>query len=375
VMDDDIAEGTGLGARSALFADVADQTPAIKQLLSAARRPVHAYLIIGQSGLQQRELVRGFAAALLCPSGGCGACDTCRRVLSGVHPDLVEIERAGAQLAVDDARRVVRLAYRKPHEASRQVLVVPDLHLARLAAPVLLKTLEEPPPATVLVLLADSLTPELATVASRCVRIELTPVPEAELAAWLLEKGTAGDLAVRAAHAAGGSPERARLLLDDPSVGERRQLWRQVPSRLDGTGATVVRLVEELLDSGSAALEPLRVRQALEIEQLTAQAKASGERGLPGRREIEDRHKREERRLRTDELKAGLAELAAAYRDRAVETSGDPSAHGAQRLIECSTACDLVGATATELVRNPNESLLLQALFVRLAALFESAVI
>ena len=374
-MDDDIAEGTGLGARSALFPDVANQTPAIKQLLSAARRPVHAYLIIGPSGLQQRELVRGFAAALLCSSGGCGVCNTCRRVLSGVHPDLVEIERAGAQLAVGDARRVVRLAYRRPHEASRQVLVVPDLHRARLAAPALLKTLEEPPPSTVLVLLADSLTPELATVASRCVRIELTPVPEAELTAWLQDQGTSGDLAARAAHAAGGSPERARLLLDDPSVGERRQLWRQVPSRLDGTGATVVSLVEELLDSGSAALEPLRIRQALEIEELTAQAKASGERGLPGRREIEDRHKREERRLRTDELRAGLAELAAAYRDRAVETSGDPSAYGAERLVECSSACDLVGATATELVRNPNEPLLLQALFVRLAALFESPVI
>jgi DNA polymerase III subunit delta' len=302
-------------------------------------------------------------------------CNTCRRVLLGVHPDLVEIERAGAQLAVDDARRVVRLAYRRPHEASRQVLVVPDLHLARLAAPVLLKTLEEPPPATVLVLLADSLTPELSTVASRCVRIELTPVPESELIAWLREKGTPADLAARAAHAAGGSPERARLFLDDPSVGERRQLWRRLPSRLDGTGATVVKLVEELLESSSAALEPLRARHASEIEELTERAKASGERGLPGRKEIEDRHKREERRLRTEELRAGLAELAGAYRDRAVETAGDPSVHGLERLVECSAACDLVGATATELVRNPNEPLLLEALFIRLAALFESSVV
>jgi DNA polymerase-3 subunit delta' len=292
-------------------------------------------------------------------------------VLSGVHPDLVEIERAGAQLAVDDARRVVRLAYRRPHEAARQVLVVPDIHLARLAAPALLKTLEEPPPSTVLVLLADSVTPELSTVASRCVRIELSPVPESELSAWLQAKGVTSELAQRVAHASGGSPDRARLLLDDPSVAERREVWRQVPSRLDGTGATVVRLAEELLEAGTSALDPLRLRHATELDYLSAAAKASGDRGIPGRREVEERHKREERRLRTDELRAGLAELAGAYRDRAVEMARDPSAHARGRLVGCSIACDLVGATATELVRNPNELLMLEALFLRLSALSE----
>jgi DNA polymerase-3 subunit delta' len=371
VRRDDIDVDTLSDARRRLFPDVAGQDAAIVQLLAAARRPVHAYLLVGQSGLQQRELVRGFVSALLCPTGGCGECETCRRVLSGVHPDLVEIERAGAQLTTGDARRVVRLSYRRPHEAARQVIVVPDLHLAHNAAPVLLKTLEEPPPSTLLVLLTDSVTPELATVASRCVRIELSPVPEAELAAWLCAKGVAEDLANRVAHAAGGSPDKARLLLDDPSVEERRRLWRQVPSRLDGTGATVVRLAEELLETASVAIDPLRARHAAELEELAERAKASGEKGIPGRREVEERHRREERRLRTDELRAGLAELAGAYRDRAVDMTHDGSAHASGRLLDCSAACDLVGVTATELIRNPNELLMLEALFVRLSALSE----
>ncbi len=355
-----------------LFDGVAGQEATINQLLAAAASPVHAYLLVGPSGLQQRDLVRGFAAALLCPTGGCGVCETCRRALSGVHPDLVEIERAGAQLSVVEARRVVRLAYRRPLEAARQVIVVPDLHLARLAAPVLLKTLEEPPESTVLVLLAESVTPELVTVASRCVQLNLSPVSEALLAAWLEASGTEEDVSVRAAHASGGSPDRARMLVDDPTVEQRRELWRRVPLRLDGTGATVVRLAEELLDAASVGLEPLRARHLSELEELTARAKAAGEKALPGRREIEERHRREERRLRTDELRAGLAELARAYRDRAVDKANDPSAHAGGRFHDLSEACDLVGTAAVELVRNPNEMLMLEALFLRLSALSEA---
>lgn len=355
-----------------LFSDVAGQRTVIDQLRAAAERPVHAYLLVGQAGLQQRELTRGFAAALICGTGGCGDCETCRRVLSGVHPDLVEIGRAGAQLAVDDARRVVRMAYRRPLEAARQVIVVPDLHLARLAAPVLLKTLEEAPPSTVLVLLADTVPLELATVASRCVRLDLTPVSEAELESWLQNGGIDADVSARVAHAAGGIPQRARLLVDDPGVDERRDSWRSVPARLDGTGATVARIADELLESSSFAVEPLRSRQAAELAELSERAKATGERGIPGRREIEERHRREERRLRTDELRAGLAELSAAYRDRALEYVRDTSVHGNSRVEHLTRACDLVGSTAQELVRNPNELLLLQALLLRLSDLSEN---
>jgi DNA polymerase III subunit delta' len=112
------------------------------------------------------------------------------------------------------------------------------------------------------------------------------------------------------------------------------------------------------------------------LTDLAARAKAAGEKGIPGRREVEDRHRREERRLRTDELRAGLAELAGAYRDRAVEMAREASAHtsihASGRLLDSSLACDIVGATATELIRNPNELLMLEALFIRISALSEA---
>ena len=60
--------------------------PCRGQLRAAARRPVHAYVLVGEAGLGQRALVRGFAAALLCPDGGCGHCGVCRRTLRGLTP-------------------------------------------------------------------------------------------------------------------------------------------------------------------------------------------------------------------------------------------------------------------------------------------------
>jgi DNA polymerase-3 subunit delta' len=357
-----------------LFADVVGQADAVAQLRAGGRRPVHAYLLVGQPGLGQRSLVRGFAAALLCPSGGDGDCEVCRRALAGIHPDVVEVERAGALVSVDDARRVVRLAQRRPLEAHRQVIVVADIHLARLAAPVLLKTLEEPAGQTVFVLLADAVPAELATVASRCVRIELRPVPPGELREWLVRTGMDDELAQELAEAAGGSVDRARLLADDAGFAARRQLWRSVPSRLDGTGAAAASLATELLSSAEDAVEPLRARHRVEMEGLGSDAEQRGERSVPRRKEIEDRQHREERRWRTDELRAGFAVLAAAYRDRLVTLAAGNSVPAAwsgrtaERVRELGAAITVVERSAAELIRNPNETLLLEAMLVRLSA-------
>jgi DNA polymerase-3 subunit delta' len=344
-----------------LFPGVAGQADALATLRAAARRPVHAYLLVGPPGLGQQAMARGFAAMLLCPDGGCGHCEVCRRVLCGVHPDVVEVQRAGAALSVDSAAEVVRLAQRRPLEASRQVMVVSDLHTARLAAPVLLKTLEEPAGDTVFVLMADFVPAELATVASRCVRVELAPLAPAALAEALLAEGVDEERARELAQAAGGSPERARLLASDPHLAHRRALWRSVPTRLDGTGASAAALAAELLASAEEATEPLAARHGAEIEALAAEAESWGQRGIPGRKAIEERQRREERRWRTDELRAGLAVLAGVYRDRMARADK-------QRLAALAGALSAIEEAGRELIRNPNELLLLEALMVRLSA-------
>ncbi len=286
-----------------LFDEVVGQPRAVAQLTAAARRPVHAYLLHGPSGSGKRAAARGLAAALLCPDGGCGACNACRRALAGTHPDLVVVERTGASISVADAQSIVTRAQRRPLEADRQVLMVTDVHLARDSVPALLKTVEEPPPSTVFVLLADDLPPTLDTIASRCVKVAFDAVPTEQVVAWLVGRGVDPDHAAAVARASGGSLDRARLLVSDADFVSRQERWRSVPARLDGTGAAAAALSSELLAAADEALAPLRQQHAAELEALGEQAEVMGNKSIPGRRQVEEGHKREERRWRTEDLR------------------------------------------------------------------------
>jgi len=278
-------------------------------------------------------------------------------VLAGLHPDVIVKERQGARITVEDAREITRVSSRSPVEADRKVVVLADFHLAADVAPALLKTIEEPPPTTIFVVLAELVPPELVTIASRCVTVEFGPLAPERVASVLEAEGIDPSVAAEAAAGSGGRLDRARLLASDPGFAARRAAWAAVPDRLDGTGSAAAALVDELQAALDAALEPLRARHAVEREALEERARVSGERGL-GRKELDDRHKREERRLRTDELRSGLATLAGVYRDRLAGPSS--------RDVSGVAALAAIRDTNEALIRNPNEVLQLQALLLKI---------
>ncbi len=356
----------------AIFAEVVGQERAVAQLSAAARRPVHAYLLHGPPGSGKRAAARALAAALLCPLGGCGACNVCRRALAGTHPDLVMVERSGAALDIDEARSIVARAQRHPLEAARQVLMITDLHLAERAVPALLKTVEEPPPATVFVLVADDVPAVLATIASRCVQVGFDPVPEEAVVEWLLGHGVSHDQAESVARASGGRLDRADLLVSDPGYRARQEQWRSVPGRLDGTGSAAAVVAAELLAAADEALEPLRAKHGEELLALSEQAEMIGARGITGRRQVEERHKREERRWRTDDLRFGLATLSEVYRDRLAATVAGRAGSSAGSEAEARRAArqvEAIGEASVALGRNANESLMMEALMVELSGM------
>jgi len=356
-----------------LFEEVVGQPKAVAQLMAAARRPVHAYLLHGPPGSGKRAAARGLAAALLCPLGGCGRCNTCRRALNGTHPDLVVAERSGASIDIDEARTIVARAQRRPLESARQVLMVTDVHLADRAAPALLKTVEEPPPSTVFVLVADALPSSLTTIVSRCVRVSFDPVPHAVMVGWLVARGVDADHAEAVASASGGRLDRARLLVSDEGFVARQDQWRSVPSRLDGTGAAAAAVASDLLGSADEALAPLRAQHQAELAALAEQAEITGAKGITGRRQVEEGHKREERRWRTDDLRFGLATLAGVYRDRLIDATGSDgevgSAGSAAEGRRTARQVDAIGDASVALGRNANESLLMDALMVELSGM------
>ncbi len=343
------------------------QDAAVSTLRAMAAKPVHAYLFVGPPGAGKMTAAVAFAAMLLCPDGGDDGCDTCRRVLEGLHPDVIVVEREGASLSIEQAREVSRIAARSSLEGGRSVVILPDLHLARDTVPALLKTIEEPPGSTVFIGLAEFVPPELETVASRSARVDFRPLGDDEIAAILVAEGVPPEHAPVLARLAGGRLDRARLLASDPEAVARRRSWEAVPARLDGTGATAAQLAEELVELLKRSAAPLALRQGTEVAEL-AERHARESATLPGRagqslaraggREMEERHRRELRRQRTDELRTGLAALAGAYRDRAVAGTLSPS--------RAAEAVALIDGLAADLEFNPGELLAVQALMVRL---------
>jgi DNA polymerase-3 subunit delta' len=340
------------------WSTVVGQPRAVDALRAAATAPVHAYLLVGPRGAGKRSLARAFAGALLAE----GRPDQDRHLalaLAEEHPDLTIVERVGASISAEQADRIVDRASRSPVEGDRKVLVLDEFHLvAPSVGPKLLKTIEEPPSGTVFLVLAEEVTPDLVTIASRCVRITLGPVPRHDIVAALVAAGISPTAAEPAADASAGDLGRARVLATDERLALRRQAWFEVPDRLDGTGAAAAAAVEEVLALIDDAMAPLRAAHARELEELEERVARLGERGS-GRRDLADRHKREERRYRTDEVRFGLLTLARRYRDEL--------AHAVRPGAEIE-ALAAIQRTSEGLVRNPTERLQLQALFLTLGA-------
>ena len=340
---------------------VIGQPRAVEQLTRAAVAPLHAYLFVGPPGSTKHEAARAFSALLLTGVDDADSRDA-RLALAGEHPDVREVERTGARISKEQVSDIIRNASLAPIEGSRKVMVLHEFHLLESeGAARLLKTIEEPPPSTVFLVLADQVPPELVTIASRCVRIEFSSIAEASIRDVLVGEGISLEMATLASSAAEGNLTRARVLAVDPGLMERRAAFAGIPFRLDGTGSTVAALCTELNSLIEAAAAPLAARQADEATTLEARVAAVGERGS-GRKALEERHKRELRRHRVDELRSGMAVVAGTYRDALV--SGR-----AQRPEAAIHAVQRVHQSLESLDRNPNEMLLLQALLLDLPSM------
>jgi DNA polymerase-3 subunit delta' len=349
------------GFGGSVWDGVVGQPVAVAQLQASAESPLHAYLFVGPPGSTKNEAARAFAALILAGRDDPHKRDA-RLALAGRHPDVREFARVGATISSAQADEIVRLAALAPNESARKVLILDEFHLlSPEGAAKLLKTIEEPPTSTVFIVLADFLDSDLVTIASRCIRIDFQPVPNELIIETLLADGAPADRVAEAAAAANGDLTRARLLANDTHLAARRALFAGVPRRLDGTGSAVIAAVESLLSEIEAAAAPLTIRHAAEVIALEERIASVGERGS-GKKALEERHKRELRRHRVDELRAGLATLAGSYRDALVDGSMARPESAAQAITRIHTSLEA-------LERNPNEQLLLQALLLELPAL------
>ena len=353
---------TASAASPDVWAGVVGQDAAIAQLTAAAVHPVHSYLLVGPAGSGKRSAARAFAALLLSADSEGEVAERHQRLaLAEAHPDLHVIEPTTAQgrMDVDTARDIVKRAVRSPSEGSRKVLVLEDFHLIDRFGAILLKYVEEPPPSTFFVILAEDVPPELVTIASRSVRVDLGPVPMAAVVEQLVADGVEPGRAESIAAAAAGDLDRARLLATDERFALRAEALRGMPGRINATGARAAELAAEvkaLIDDAQSVIDARHEAEAVELQE---RIERYGQRGS-GKKDVEDRHKREVRRHRMAELRFALATLAGGYRD-ALAT--------ARRPDQVVAAIHRIEQAALALERFPNETLLLQSLFAQLPPL------
>jgi DNA polymerase-3 subunit delta' len=210
----------------------------------AVGRVAHAYLFVGPAGVGKATVARAFSAALTCPEEpgeGCGECPSCLRLEAATHPDVHVVEPDGQEVKIEQVRGLQRaLAYR-PSMARCAVAIIPQAERLNLpAANALLKTLEEPPGETVLVLVSPAASLLPPTVVSRCEQVSFTPLPQEELASFLVSRRglTAEAAALTAALAAG----RVGLALE-AEVGDlkalRERAWQFVKAAAEGPGSVL----------------------------------------------------------------------------------------------------------------------------------------
>ena len=151
--------------------DVIGQEAAVATLSRAVADPgamTHAWLLTGPPGSGRSVAAKAFAAALLCPDGGCATCHECQTALEGTHSDVDVIATEGLKLKVELARELVQLAALRPSVGRWRVIVIEEAdRLHARAADALLQALEEPAARTVWILCAPSLADVIIPIRSR----------------------------------------------------------------------------------------------------------------------------------------------------------------------------------------------------------------
>jgi DNA polymerase III subunit delta' len=304
-----------------------DEAVAMLKEAVAGERVTHAWLFTGPPGIGKLHTARVFAAALNCPAGGDGTCDTCRRILRGVHPDVHVIVPEGDNLLVEDVRAVREEASRTHHEAPVGVFILDEAdRMTEAAANALLKVLEEPPPGVVFVLVVRSAEALVGTVPSRARVLPFVGLSLAELTAALgRDLGLDPARTAWAAAAGHGRLAKARALLTDEATRTRRATVLELTERLAGgqpsdalaAAATVVAIADEV----AAAAKVRQDRELAELEEAFGTGRGTG----ALRKRLETRHRRELRRARFDAIREALADLLGAYRDMALLVGAAPA--------------------------------------------------
>lgn len=274
----------------------------------------HALLFTGPRGVGKSSTARLLAAALFCPAGEPDGCPSCVKAARGVHPDLHLVEAEGNAIRIEQVRDLERELTMKPVEAGRRVAIIDEAQLMNQeAANTFLKTLEEPPPETHIVLVAEGRESLLPTVVSRCREVRFSALGRKDIEDFLVRReGLEAAEAERLARLSGGIFGRALLWSRNPDLAAHWNRGVELAASLRRSSLLAV------LEEGELARESLGSAGSVSLgaaeldDYLKAMDKRSGERLVKA---WEERMKRETARIRRQAALDLFDGMSSFYRD------------------------------------------------------------
>jgi DNA polymerase-3 subunit delta' len=234
----------------------------------------HAYLFTGPPGVGKRLFARELAKTLLCEKAtaenwqACDKCQSCQLVDADTHPDLIVAGRPEDknELPIEVVRDFCRALSLKPALGRGKVAILDDADdLNAFSANSFLKTLEEPPPRSVLILIGTRSDLQLPTIVSRCQVIPFAPLPDAVIADLLRAQGIEdASLIARAVRRSGGSPGQA-LALAEPELWDFRRTLVQALAAPRFDGVELARQWMEFLEKAGKEAAAQRRRAHLTL--------------------------------------------------------------------------------------------------------------
>ena len=234
----------------------------LRQAVAGGRVP-QTLLFAGPEGVGKHTIALALAQAINCPKHkdgvACGKCSNCTRIAKGQFSDVVEVDNGDiASISIKSIReQVLDLVGYRPFEGQRKVFIIdPADALSVQAQDALLKTLEEPPPASVLILISaypDSLRP---TVLSRCRRVRFAPLTEEDVAQVLTERhGMDAATARSRSRLAEGSVSHALALDGGVLENDRDAAWDLVRTAASSSTAARLKAAEAVTRHGTKRRE------------------------------------------------------------------------------------------------------------------------
>lgn len=225
---------------------------------AASGKVAHAFVFAGPDGIGKKLVARAFAEVLNCSSGSddaCGVCGDCSMMENSVHPNFLEVcpvDKDGEKdpeglIRIGQIREVQNALRYRVERGMKAVIVDGADRLVPAAAHAFLKTLEEPPPGSVIILVTSKASELLPTILSRCQRLNFRPLPEDAVKGFLVErKGLTPNEAGAVARLSGGSISKAAAFIDDGSLQKRRDVIQRLSSIGPGDTAEALKFAEEL---------------------------------------------------------------------------------------------------------------------------------